>query len=86
MYANVKEIFEAAARISDELERAGNATAAAEIRDTLNAYWTTSTEALGELRTSLEKVEKLSTSPNTAEFSEQITDLRAACTDLMGLV
>jgi len=42
--------------VSDELQRNGKTVAAEQIRETLGTFWTTSTEALGELRNTLGRV------------------------------
>lgn len=86
MYRTVNEIFDEAAQVSDELAAQGRVAAAEEIRETLRAFWTTSTEALGELRTSLSKVASLPEgTPVSADLEMKIEELQRACTVLMDL-
>lgn len=86
MYETVNEIFKAAADLSDELALTGHAAASDEIRGTLRTFWTTSTEALGEMRVSLSKVVVLADGETLRDdLRDRIAALQRACTTLMNL-
>ena len=52
-YRNVENVYAAARKIADDLAKYGQEDAAREITTTINNFWTTSSEALGETRLTL---------------------------------
>lgn len=83
MYSNVGEVFQGAVDLSDDLERAGSVSGAREIRNIVRAFWTSSTEALGELRMALRRIDESATLQG--ELHDRLRELQDACTSLMGL-
>jgi hypothetical protein len=52
-YQNVEDVYKAARKIAEDLQKCGQADAAREITETIGNFWTTSSEALGETRLTL---------------------------------
>ncbi len=67
-YRNVEDVFAAARKISDELSKCGQVEAAREITGTIESFWTTSSEALGETRLALLKIR-----PTVERYTESAT-------------
>jgi len=82
MYTNAEEVFQSALDLSDELGRKGVIAEAQEIREVVRAFWTSSTEALGELRAALGKING---DAFPQDIHDKITELQNACTKLMRL-
>ena len=55
-YNTLRELFDDVSIIRDKLTRCGADSAAAELTEALEGYWTTSSEAIVELLTSFETV------------------------------
>ena len=55
-YRSVESVYETARTIRDELARANEIDAAKKLSETMQCYWATSSEALGEIRSTLLEV------------------------------
>ncbi len=55
-FHNVNDVFAAAQQLRDRLMAQGESRAAKELDDTITCFWTTSSEALGEIKVTLLQV------------------------------
>ena len=55
-FHNVEDVYAAARQVRDALLEHGEKGAAAELDETMKTFWTTASEALGEIKLSLLKV------------------------------
>lgn len=83
-FANVEEVFRASSQLRDRLLQAGETEAAREIDVVLTTFWTTASEALGEIRLSLQAVRPTVEKTLGPESLDRLDEIVASSTSLWG--
>jgi len=82
-YSSLRELFDDVGIIRDKLARCGADSAAAELTEVLDCYWTTSSEAIVELLTSFDTISSDCADNLSLEEKAFVDDVRRAAKTLL---
>ena len=82
-YNSLKELFDDVIIIRDRLTQCGANSAATELTEILECYWTTSSEAIVELLTSFEAVSSDCANNFSSEENDFVADVREGAKALL---
>ena len=82
-YTSVKELFDDVRIVRDKLRQCGAESAAAELTEVLECFWTTSSEAIVELLTSFDTIRASCDDTLSSEENEFVDEVREGARALL---